>query len=550
MKAIGINRCIFFFAVVFVSLQLTAQTQNLRHEVQGGETLYSISRTYGVSVDDIRKANPKMGDTLLAGSVIIIPKVTTSTTSPTPVTAVTAQPVQSANKPQHVQQMTVQQTTVVPSAECKFMYKVEKKETVYSISHKFGLNEEELRRANPQIDQKNKIKKGEYLCIPYTQEEWALKLQNEQKAAEEARRQAEEQRLREQEAERARRKAETLEVAVFLPFELDAKKKSAAAVKIYDFYEGFLLGVKEMKDNGISVNVHAYEEKNASAVMDSLLRLPEMKSMQLVIGPSNANNINTVSRFCKQNNICQVIPFSTKENLVNNYPTAFQVNNQASGLYSSVYEQFINQYQDYDIYFLSNEKEENKSYINGFKQALNNAGLSYKVTSIDKLAKLEELMEEKSRPTIFISSASDVKTFDSMVQNLEKNEGYSFYNYYLFGPMSWANFNQAKNQQNLSKHHAAFFTTYYAYTTSTPVISFKSQFHRYFKREALNANPNFDMLGYDIARYFLKGYAEYREDFYLSQGEIVSDALQNPMQFVRKSAGSGFINNHVRIIRF
>lgn len=557
MKAIGINRCIVVCAALFISFQLSAQTQNLRHEVQGGETLYSISRTYGVSVEAIRQANPKMGDTLLAGSVINIPQKDATPTQPStpvttqPVTPVKAQPVTPVNaQPVSTSQPEKQ---IIPSTapECKFMYKVEKKETVYSISHRFGLTEEELCRANPQIDEKKKVKKGEYLCIPYSQAEIAQLQLNAQKAREEAERLAEQERQRELEAERARRRAEVVDVAVFLPFELSAKKKSASAVKIYDFYEGFLLGVKEMKNNGISVNVHTYEEKASNAVMDSLLRLPEMTEMELMIGPSNANNISSVSRFCKQNNICQIIPFSTKENLVNNYPTSFQVNVQVAGLYNSVYEQFIQQYQNHDIFFVScQDKEENESYTNGFKRALQDAGISFKTTSMDKLSKLEELMEEKGRPTVFIISTGAVKSFDTLTQNIEKNEGYAFYNYTLFGPMGWANFNQQKNQQKLTRHHAAFFTTYYAYPYSTPVSTFKSQFHRYFKREALNANPNFDMLGYDIARYFIKGYAENRSDFYDVQSNMGSDTLQNPMQFVRKADGSGFINAHVKIIHF
>lgn len=45
----------------------------LKHKVAKGETLYAISRKYGVSVDDIKKANPSMGG-LQAGQVINIPK--------------------------------------------------------------------------------------------------------------------------------------------------------------------------------------------------------------------------------------------------------------------------------------------------------------------------------------------------------------------------------------------------------------------------------------------------------------------------------------------
>ena len=131
--------------------QVEGQKVNTTHEVQMGETLYSISRKYNVSVEELQQANPRIGETLMAGSVIIIPVSQGET-----------------------------QTIIVPndhmmdgpgmvkeSIPCKTMYQVGKKETLFSIARQFHVTEEDLRRANPQIDGDN-IKKGEYLCIPYT----------------------------------------------------------------------------------------------------------------------------------------------------------------------------------------------------------------------------------------------------------------------------------------------------------------------------------------------------------------------------------------------
>ena len=47
------------------------------------------------------------------------------------------------------------------------MHKVKRKETVFSISRKYGITEAELIAANPELQGENKIKKGSFLCIPY-----------------------------------------------------------------------------------------------------------------------------------------------------------------------------------------------------------------------------------------------------------------------------------------------------------------------------------------------------------------------------------------------
>ena len=56
-----------------MATQLLAQTEGQKtHEVQAGETLYSLARANGVTVEDIQKANPSM-DILKTGMVIILP---------------------------------------------------------------------------------------------------------------------------------------------------------------------------------------------------------------------------------------------------------------------------------------------------------------------------------------------------------------------------------------------------------------------------------------------------------------------------------------------
>lgn len=47
-------------------------TKSVEHKVQAGETLYSISRKYGVSIDSIKKANNLSSDGLQAGQILTI----------------------------------------------------------------------------------------------------------------------------------------------------------------------------------------------------------------------------------------------------------------------------------------------------------------------------------------------------------------------------------------------------------------------------------------------------------------------------------------------
>jgi len=60
--------------------QITSKDDNFfYHIVKPKETFYGLSRSYNVSIDEIKKANPKLGDVLKEGTVLKIPKHTSNT---------------------------------------------------------------------------------------------------------------------------------------------------------------------------------------------------------------------------------------------------------------------------------------------------------------------------------------------------------------------------------------------------------------------------------------------------------------------------------------
>ncbi len=103
---------------------------------------------YNVSAKDICEANPGLSaENFRIGQVILIPekKKKRQTATPTP-----------------TEQTTIQ-GPVVP--RCKDMHKVKRKETIFSVSREYGISEQELIAANPEL--KKGMKKGQFLCIPY-----------------------------------------------------------------------------------------------------------------------------------------------------------------------------------------------------------------------------------------------------------------------------------------------------------------------------------------------------------------------------------------------
>ena len=118
--------------------------------------------------------------------------------------------------------------------KCKDMHKVQRKETIFSVSRQNGISEQELYAANPEL--KDGMKRGQYLCIPYpnagqisvTQGTSSLipPTNNELFSANQERAQ----------------KYNTVKAALLLPFVQDKR--------MVEYYEGFLLAVDSLKRTG------------------------------------------------------------------------------------------------------------------------------------------------------------------------------------------------------------------------------------------------------------------------------------------------------------
>ena len=128
------------FALIASAFDASAQEQVVIggvkytiHDVEKGETLFSLSRKYGVPVDDIKGANEVLVNGLKAGQRIKIPQ-------PQP------------------------EVSTKSEEKSVRMHKVLRGETLYSLSKANGLTVEELREANPHIHKG--LKAGQNIVIP------------------------------------------------------------------------------------------------------------------------------------------------------------------------------------------------------------------------------------------------------------------------------------------------------------------------------------------------------------------------------------------------
>ena len=519
------KKTIFFLFAFIIATAMNAQSEaTAKHEIQSGETLYSIARTYNITVARLQELNPGLQpDYIMAGQKINVPAKAVQQGVVSNQQGATSQgaslPVQA-----------IPQSDILNRPKYKKTHEVQKKETIYSISRQYGITEDKLIDANPQL-KNGKLKKGAVINIPYTAEEDA-QYQQALKAKQEA-------------EEKARVKMyDAINVAVILPFSASSESVSTEAQKMANLYQGFLLAVDSMKQRGCSVNIYAYDETKS---VTSVLQKKEMKSMQLIIGPMRQQNLNAVAKFAHENGIVHVVPMANDLSLVNERPTTFQVNTHSSIIYSLVYNRFIYMHKGDNIIFMNtNDRGDNMPYIKGLKAALDAQGIKYRQADTNEISAVNDMLS-KSLCNVIIPYSGTSAAFDNLCKKLNSLNIPDNCTVQLFGFPEWQTF-QLKHEANLNKYNCQFFTSFYSNSSSSRTQKFNSLFQRWFNQSQYNSFPRYGELGYDIGVYFIKGLKDYGSAFYENLHNYSYQSMEFPFLFEKKNSWSGYQNKSVLIV--
>ena len=497
---------IALIATILTGQPVCAQVNVYTHEVKAGETLYSLARRYGVTIEEIHKANPTMGDVIFAGSVINIP--------------------QKANAA-----IETQKAKTAPLPKCKQMYVVEKKETVYGISKKFGITMDELLGANHSIS-KEKVKKGQSLCIPFTTDSIR----------------SHEQQVKTLIANKDKdvNAYSTIKVAVVLPFGLDNTKATAENQKMIEFYEGVLLAIDSLKHKGVSVDVFAFDEQSASyPTMDALIHQnPTLKDVNIMFGPMHLANLPTLAQFADANDIQLVVPFASRNNIVDGHRNMFQVNVNLSYVLDKIVDSFFELHHNNNVVFVNtNTLKEDEEFVNAIKQKFTENGASFQTATLSTLTDSTGVLRRGVR-NIVVSTAKSASAFEALINRMDEQDFDNKYDISLFGYPEWQTFT-GKNVESLYKYNSAFFATFFCNPSDARNGAYENKFRNWFGRNLIKGYPKYAMLGFDTGYFFINNVAQYGSKFQDKVTSATYRAYQNPMSFQRTSLADGFKNNKV-----
>ncbi len=545
------------------------------HTVIKGETLHSISRMYHVTIDDIKELNNNIDSNLRIGQTIIIPQQKASTDSPESSEYIyhTIQPKETLYAVAKLYNTSMQNVidenpglsnlnfsigkiirikndkTIAAKKEPKEptykyeYYKVGRKDTYYSIAKKFDIDVELLQKYNPEFE---KLRKGERIVVPIPTEPQEVKVQESKSDSIILM-----NRLLTDAA--AISGTDKVDIAILLPFDLNqTDSKKIRENRYLEFYEGFLLAVDKMRYKGSDIYLHVFDTK--SVAIADILAKPELKAVDLIVGPVAEDKLQLVAQFAKHNKINMVNPFSFDSKAVDNNPYLYQVNTPTAFLNAESTDEFIKLFGESNIVFLKDRGLEidKKEFIDYLRTELTLKGIKYtdfEYSTNEEILSSRTIQSLKGK-TVFVPLSAKKAALEKILPSLTVvKSNNSKMDITLFGYPEWQIYS-SQFMDYYYKLNTYIYTRIYVNPFDAATIEWQNSYKKWYQKDLLPIYPCYGILGYDTGMFFIDALTKYGRNFDNHIEMKSASSLQTAMCFRRINNWGGFINRCIYFVNF
>ena len=420
---------------------------------------------------------------------------------------------------------------------------VGKEESIYKIASEYGVTREALIEMNPILNTQ-KLKKGMKLYIPKVQKE-VIEVKKDTVAKEEKPVVVEKK---------------SIKAAVVLPFMLD-KYAPTEQERMVEFYQGFLMAVETLKNEGHSFEINTYDAGESTQSLDTLISSGKLNDCDIIFGALYPNHNKQLATFAKQHDIPLVLPFAVKEDDVYANPKAYITNALQTYIVERGIEKFAERYCNANIIFVKNEFEvEEKEFATKLLGTLQQKNISHTTIVMDSLISMANssgstYIASCMKPdtmNIFIPTSSKVETFNTVLPTLlvlKRDTVASIPEFMLFGYPEWQIY-AANSLEAMYEVDTYFYTSFFANSILPEAVDIQARYAGWYNRSMQNRFPRYGMLGYDVGCYFLKAMSLYGKKMPENINNVEFTPTQSGFNFTRKNNRGAYINNKVFLVRY
>lgn len=511
------------------------------HPVLDHQTLYSISKAYMVTVDEIISANPELDlkvNGLKAGQILNIPDNGQMEQSQKP-----EAPVQQQSSTKEEPATATAAPSETSAEKHEYMVYVAKwYDDLGSIAAKYNIGKDVLMAYNGLTSQK--LSKKQKIKIPLHPEKVIVPAEVGDASTATGGSYAEQviksgveaidslaQAAGEKISGLFHRKSETIDVTVILPFNAKGKADGSS----FDLYSGLLLAARDLGNGGIKIKLNVIDSKNSQTPVTSEM----IEDADFVFGPISPEDISGVLDCCPSS-IAVISPLDPRAaKLVSTNSNLIQAPSAADSQFAEITRWIREEKKVGDKVVMISEKGGSQTAIASY---LEQSGIEYTAFSYGILEgrtiSFDRYMSETGTTHVVIASDKEAFVNDA-VRNLNLMTHRKF-NVILYGPSKIRNYDTI----DIESLHAV-----QAHIASSYFIDYDNARQKNFLlsyRALFGAEPTpFAYQGYDALWYFARSYDKYGKDWLEEMTLHEENGLQSDFRLEKADEG-GYSNLAVR----
>lgn len=484
------------------------------HTIQSGETLYGVAKRYNTTIERIMELNPGIsGNNFRVNDVLRIePNIT--------------------------------QDIIVKKDIKQFIpYVVAAGDTYESVAKANNVNVRTLKEINSGM---SKLKKGKTIYIPRNSVD--KQVINTSQATAQQLEDTYKDKLDEVYSDvHSPNKNNSIDISIILPFQLDMKNRSRNADDYIEFYNGFLMGLDSIGSKFTKpLNLNVYDTKNSGMVTDSILQLDALRASDIIIAPSEGQQLEKIMRYGKDNNIDVLNCFATQNDDYINNQRAMQVNIPSSYMNAEVNQLLDNKFKDFVLVYLYDPQEQSKDIYDEIKSHAEATKHQSKTLTIisDLTGKSLSRYLEPGSNYLFIPSNGKESFFNKFATGIkEAKEMRVDCELVLLGHPEYTMYIK-KHKDEFMNIDTYIYSRFYK-PDNADVDYFNKKYTKMFNSTPSNSTPNMSIFGFDTSMFLANAFINNVEP---GSKKSTFNGIQTNFNFERANNWAGYINRSVRII--
>ena len=294
------------------------------------------------------------------------------------------------------------------------------------------------------------------------------------------------------------------------------------------------------------LNLNVYDTKNSGTVTDSILQLDALRASDIIIAPSEGQQLEKIMRYGKDNNIDVLNCFATQNDDYINNQRAMQVNIPSSYMNAEVNQLLDNKFKDFVLVYLYDPQEQSKDIydeIRSHAEASNHQNKTLTIISDLTGKSLSRYLEPGSN-YLFIPSNGKESFFNKFATGIkEAKEMRVDCELVLLGHPEYTMYIK-KHKDEFMNIDTYIYSRFYK-PDNADVDSFNKKYTKMFNSTPSNSTPNMSIFGFDTSMFLANAYINNVEP---GSKQSTYNGIQTNFNFERANNWAGYINRSVRII--